>query len=634
MIQISARRNQSISFFLAVMLMLTAMSGCAPGGGNAQSGQPGEAGAQASAAESFALPQESHYEVVVVGGEPEGIAAALASARSGKKTLLLEKGPVLGGLWTLGWLNFFDMNQGPEGELLTQGIFKEFYDALGDAFDVDEAAAYFAEVTSREPMLDVALNTDYGNPVLQPGTAAKVLTCLEMGSSIVYGERFIDATADGDLSAASGVPFTLGGEDYGRAGQNMAVTLVFKVKDVRWNTVFFYNNWQRLLSKLNSGWGDAQAGAKKKLAWGYGQEALSYVPHDSMTRFRGPNLARQENGDILINALLIFAVDPLDPASVAGGIQRGQEELPYILEFMRENFAGFENAALVAAAPRLYVRESRHIRGEYRLTITDVLENRDHWDRIAQGSYPVDLQSSQPEDLGDVIGKPEIYSIPFRCLVPLEVDNLLTVGRSASYDALAHGSARVVPVGVAAGEAAGVAAGLSIDRQMSFRQLSRSSLVIGELQQELIRRGAHLEEFESPRIADMDHWAYDGLAVMRELGLASGGYTNQYNLEITAEYWDIQRILTRVEARIRQLQPAAALDTVRFDNTPLTRRDMLNKAVRMLQLEEDADPANPLCRAGILTEEVIQRMEPMDQKPTFGELYWLGARLFAHSMSQ
>ncbi|HCP15176.1 MAG TPA: hypothetical protein DIT32_05320 [Peptococcaceae bacterium] len=199
---------------------------------------------------------------------------------------------------------------------------------------------------------------------------------------------------------------------------------------------------------------------------------------------------------------------------------------------------------------------------------------------------------------------------------------------------MAHGSARVVPVGVAAGEAAGVAAGLSIDRQMSFRQLSRSSLVIGELQQELIRRGAHLEEFESPRIADMDHWAYDGLAVMRELGLASGGYTNQYNLEITAEYWDIQRILTRVEARIRQLQPAAALDTVRFDNTPLTRRDMLNKAVRMLQLEEDADPANPLCRAGILTEEVIQRMEPMDQKPTFGELYWLGARLFAHSMSQ
>jgi len=179
-----------------------------------------------------------------------------------------------------------------------------------------------------------------------------------------------------------------------------------------------------------------------------------------------------------------------------------------------------------------------------------------------------------------------------------------------------------------------VAAGLSIDRQMSFRQLSSSSLVIGELQQELIRRGAHLEEFESPRIADMDHWAYDGLAVMRELGLASGGYTNQYNLEITAEYWDIQRILTRVEARIRQLQPEAALDTVRFDNTPLTRRDMLNKAVRMLQLEEDADPADPLRRAGILTEEVIQRMEPMDQKPTFGELYWLGARLFAHSMSQ
>lgn len=625
--QITRLIKKAICLSLAGLLLLMAAAGCAadgPGSGTS---------AGDSSPSGFVLPAESHYQVVVAGGEPEGIAAALAAARSGKKTLLLEKGPVLGGLWTLGWLNFFDMNEGADGELLTQGIFKEFYDALGDAFDVDEAAAYFAEVTAKEPLLDVALNTGYGEPVLQPGAEASVLTALEIGERKVYAERFIDATADADLSAASGVPFTLGAEDYGRAGQKMAVTLVFKVKGVRWGQVFLYNNWQRLLNRLNRRWGDAQAGAKSRLAWGYGASALSYVPQDPLTRFRGPNLARQKNGDVLINALLIFDVDPLDAQSLNEGIRRGQAEIPYIIEYMRQNFAGFGNAKLAGTAPRLYVRESRHILGAYRLTITDVLENRDQWDRIAQGSYPVDLQSSQPDDLGDVIGKPEIFSIPFRCLVPLGVDNLLTVGRSASFDSLAHGSARVVPVGVAAGEAAGTAAALSLDQQVTFRQMSRSEPMIQALQQELVRRGAHLEEFQPPRIADMDHWAYDGLAAMRALGLASGGYANQYNLDGTAEYWDIRRILSRVGERIRQIRPEAPLSQAVFDDTPLTRRDMLSKAAAMLQLQPGPDPAEALIQAGILTEDILAHMVPLEQKPSFGELYWLGARIYEHSIN-
>lgn len=625
MIQITSRIKNIISLSLAGwLLLLTVATGCTADGPNRGVSAVG------SSPGGFVLSAESHYEVVVAGGEPEGIAAALAAARSGKKTLLLEKGPVLGGLWTLGWLNFFDMNEGPDGEMLTQGIFKEFYGALGDAFDVDEAAAYFAEVTAKEPLLDVALNTGYGEPVLQPGTDAQVLSALDIEGRKVYAERFIDATADGDLSAACGVPFTLGAEDYGRIGQKMAVTLVFKVQGVRWSEVFLYNNWQRLLSRLNRSWGDAQAGAKSKLAWGYGELALNYVPQDPLTRFRGPNLARQDNGDVLINALLIFEVDPLDPQSVDEGIRRGQAEIPHIIDYMQQNFAGFGKAELAGTAPRLYVRESRHIRGEYRLTITDVLENRDQWDRIAQGSYPVDLQSSQPDDLGDVIGKPEIYSIPFRCLVPLKVDHLLTVGRSASFDSLAHGSARVVPVGVAVGEAAGTAAALSIDHQVTFRLLSRSQPLIQALQQELVRRGAQLDEFQPPRIADMDHWAYDGLAVMRELGLASGGYTNQYHLDGTAEYWDIKRILTRVGERVRQLRPDAGLSLPAFDDTPLTRRDMLNKAASMMHLQPGSEPAEAMVQAGILTEDILDQMGPMDQKPAFGELYWLGARIYEH----
>ena len=89
----------------------------------------------------------------------------------------------------------------------------------------------------------------------------------------------------------------------------------------------------------------------------------------------------------------------MDEESKAEGIRRGEEEIPYLIDFMRKNFIGFENVEYVDHAPRLYVRETRHIQGEYRLTITDVLENRDHWDRIGHGSYPVDVQPTGPRTI-------------------------------------------------------------------------------------------------------------------------------------------------------------------------------------------------------------------------------------------
>jgi hypothetical protein len=636
-------RQKSFLLCLIIGVLCVVLAGCA--GNDASAGPPSAQG------DDFTLPRESHYEVVVVGGEPEGIAAALAAARSGKKTLLIEEGPALGGLWTLGWLNFFDMNYGPEGELLTRGIFEEFYEALGNGFDIEEAIEYFAEVTQAEPLLDVALNTKLGQPFLRSGSQenpeveegpvsqenailkeSPVLYRLdtEMGQQI-YGKRFIDATTDADLAAACGVPYTIGGEDYGQPQENQAATLVFRLKNVSWPKIFLYNNTQRLLGKLNPGWGDAQSGAKSDVAWGYGQQALTYQPHDAGIRLRGPNIAKAPNGQVLLNALLIFGVDPLDEESKAAAIKRGQAELPYIIDFLRSSCPGFADAKLDDTAPRLYIRESRHIEGEYRLTITDVLENRDQWDRIALGSYPVDIQPVSPDSLGDVIGKPVKYSIPFRCLVPLGVENLLVVGRSASYDSLAHGSARVVPVGVAAGEAAGVAAGLSLDRKQNFRQLSRDEQAITSLQEELLNRGAYLQEFGEIRNTVMDHWAYGGLVVMRSLGLASGGYNNDYRLDNQAEAWDVQRIFTRVQARISQLEPEAQFGTMALDQAFVSRQDMLKAAADLLRLtKQDTkdDAAALLQQKGLLSQEYINRLQPLDQKPTFAELYWLGAQIY------
>ncbi len=220
-------------------------------------------------------------------------------------------------------------------------------------------------------------------------------------------------------------------------------------------------------------------------AWGY-KDMKDYPPmNKERVAMRGLNIGRQNDGTMLINALQIFGIDGTDPKSKEEAFQLGKEELPHIVDYMKKKYPEFAGIELDATAPELYVRETRHIQGEYRLSIIDVLENRDQWDRIAFGSYPVDIQRMSPADTGAVVTVPQQYAVPFRSIVPLKVDGLLVVGRSASFDTLPHGTARVIPVGMATGEAAGAAVKIAKEKGLTFRQMAANKDAITLLQETL-----------------------------------------------------------------------------------------------------------------------------------------------------
>ena len=388
------------------------------------------------------IPREEgvEYDVIVVGGDPEGVCAAVSAARNGLKTLLIEDDEALGGLMTLGKLNFIDICESRDGSILTQGLFMEFYNAVGGtAFDVETAKQFFYDWVNNEENATLKLNTAFLEPVMDGNKIVGVVV-EEDGQQVTYtASRVIDATVDADVAAAAGAPYTIAGEDIGEKDRHMGVTLVFELSGVDWDKVVDY-----LENDDNEG-----TGATEKTAWGYTREGYAYEPQDTLMRLRGFNAARQDNGNVLINALIIFGVDAMSEDSKAEGIARAQKELEYIVPYVQQNFVGFENAQLVGTASQLYVRESRHIIGEYQLTIDDVLENRDQWDKIAIVAYPADIQPTAGQTYGTVIGSPDRYAIPFRCLVPLDVENMLVIGRSSSYTSLAAGSARVIPVGMA-----------------------------------------------------------------------------------------------------------------------------------------------------------------------------------------
>jgi len=481
------------------------------------------------------IPNALEYDLIVYGSSPEGIAAATVGGEKGLKVLLVDEKEELGGLMTSGRLNFIDMNYDKNGLLLTQGIFSRFYDTVGgNAFEIEKAKEVFKTF-----LIDGDVHVEQGIELLQvneENEKIKSIIIKKDNKEIKYeGKFFIDASPDGDLAAMAKVPFTLFGEDVRKKDSLMGVTLVFELENVNWPKVFTFLNYNRLQGKRNN---DERQfyGGSLNTAWGYSIEGYKYETKDENMRLRGLNAAKQEDGGVLINALIIFGVDPLDPKSKELALTRGLNELEYIVPYLNENFSGFENAKLKDVAEELYVRESRHFITEYILTIDDVLENRNFPDQIAVASYPVDIQPTVPGDFGKIVGNPDRYGIPYGSILPKEYTNLLLAGKHAGYSSLAAGSARVMPVGMVTGEAAALAVVVAVEDQTDLRAINGNIDLIEKLQDKIRENNGYIENREiiNPLL---DEYAYGEMKKLRRIGILSGGYHNEYSFSEIVNKW-------------------------------------------------------------------------------------------------
>lgn len=591
-------------------------------------------------------PKDS-YDTIVVGTDPEGVAAAVSAARNGLKTLLVDgrDREILGGLMTLGWLNTIDLNQdteqsyipGTKVPLLNKGIFQEFYDMLeGTSFDVTTATNAFHKLVGNEPNIDVLLQTKSMAPIVKKGTDSDLvegisLTTEDGKAYEVKAPTVIDATQDADIAAAAGVPFTIGREDLGDKETKMAVTVVFRMKNVDADV------WQKIRKYLDND-GLPGTGSDERSAWGYVDFNSKYEPvNKERVRVRGPNIGRQNDDTALLNMIQIFGIDGADPKSRTEAYELAKSELPNIIDFFKKNYPEFANVEVDIhdLAPELYVRETRHMQGMYRLTMIDVLDNRDQWDRIGFGSYTVDIQRTGPKDNGQEVMKPIKYAIPFRSIVPQQVDGLLVVGRSASYDTLPHGSARVIPTGMAEGEAAGAASKLAIDNKLTFRKLAESKELIAKLQDTLNKQGMDIKPYtlkQNPPY--MSHKTYPGLKMAIYFNLAAGRGEKGIDFELDKEA-NPQRIVNQLNA-IKKIvtakgtnymkgNPNDALAVVKGDakTEPLTLTQAAYSITKAVGLNVAADKAvAELQTKKLLSKETIAMIA--DQKKlTYGEVYML-----------
>lgn len=459
---------------------------------------------------------DDEYDVIVFSAEPEGITAAISAARNNKKVLLLEKRDGPGGLMTYAMLNTIDMNIDENGRLLSKGIFEEFYAKVGNrtSFDVKTAKKAFEEMLEAEENI----TTVYNVGEIEVGSDGNEIKYVIADGKKYVASLYIDCTQDAEISVKAGVEYVIGWEDVNEENRSMSATLVIAMDNV---------DWKKCCESIKKA-GLPNTGYTEDSIWAFGDITKKYVPNQPHMRLKALNIGLQDDGTVLINSLQVINADMLDEKAKEKAYDRCVKEAEYVAAFIKANVPGFENAKLAGVAPELYVRETRHIIGEYRLTVKDILESTYSYNAICMASYPIDVQTTSIYDFGYIVGAPNKYYIPMATVVPKGYTNLMTIGRSGSYTSIAAGSARVIPTGMTLAQAAGVMSAVCIEKRINLQELLANYEVKREILSRMKLQGMYIEKDPKP-VVDTEGQYYDFIIEMCELGILSLGYENTFN---------------------------------------------------------------------------------------------------------
>jgi ribulose 1,5-bisphosphate synthetase/thiazole synthase len=410
----------------------------------------------------------SRHDVIIVGGGTAGVAAAVAARRNGADAILIERYGFLGGTMTAGLVNPFMTFHAGEEQII-QGIFQEILDRLESLNGYDERTKAFDNevmklVTDQMVMeagVKLLLHTYVVDAIMQENTIRGVEIYNKSGRQAILGKVVVDASGDGDVAVMAGAVYEKGRKE---DGLTQPMTLNFKMGGVDVEKMPAEREINRLFEEAKS---------KGKVR----------IPRENVLWF--PTIRK---GEVHFNTTRVVKADGTKVEDLTYAEVEGRRQMVELVRFLKEKVSGFEDAYLLMSGTQIGIRETRRIIGEYVLTGEDIVEAKKFKDVVARGSYPIDIHS--PTGEGTVIKSPPFdssYDIPFRCLVPKRIDNLLIAGRCVSGTHEAQAAIRVIPIVVAIGQAAGTAAALAARLDTPPRELD-----VSLLQKTLRDQGANL----------------------------------------------------------------------------------------------------------------------------------------------
>ncbi|MBB6023271.1 ribulose 1,5-bisphosphate synthetase/thiazole synthase [Paenibacillus sp. JGP012] len=437
-------------------------------------------------------------DVIVVGGGPAGIAAAIAAGRQGARVVLIERYGFVGGMSTAAmvypWMTFHT----EQGEQVIRGIAQEIVDRLqacgGSPGHLRDTVGFVHSVTPYDPavyqvvaaeMLKEAgvrllLHSFVDDVAVVDDRVEGVRVTSKSGQLELQAKVFVDASGDADVAYLAGAAIAKGREE---DSQSQPMTMKFRMRGVNLERVkqYMQEHPEDFYEKTPFAELDTIPLTGVSGFYSHWKKAAVPIRRDQVLFFTGP-----AEDEVLINCTRVQGLDATDVMDLTVAEQEGRKQVLMIAEFLRRDVPGFERASISAVAPQIGIRESRRVIGHYALTQEDVVAGRKFDDVIARSGYPVDIHDPSGQGVtAAFIQGDGAYDIPYRCLLSQNISNLLAAGRCISTTHEAHATTRLTPSCMATGEAAGTAAALAVKLK-----LAPAMLPISLLQTELRRSGA------------------------------------------------------------------------------------------------------------------------------------------------
>ncbi|MDZ4716905.1 MAG: FAD-dependent oxidoreductase [Roseiflexaceae bacterium] len=409
------------------------------------------------------LPIFDRADVVVLGAGSAGCTAAIAAARTGADTLLVERYGFLGGTSTMVLDTFYGFYiPGNDAQRVVGGLPWEIVERLrARGMIIERPSSYGAgqAVTYDPPTLQVV----WEQTALEAGVRLRLHTfCVDVlksddgqirglvvagksGLGVIEGRVFIDSSGDADLCFRAGAPFQPAGED----GPAQSLTTTFRIANVD----------QDRAEKVKR----ADLTAMMREA---NQDGSFHLPREEGSVHRTPL-----SGVVATNMTRVAYVDGTDPAVLTNAEVDGRSQAIEYARFLRERVPGYEHSFLINFSTQIGIRETRRVYGEYRLTREDVLSAQSFDDAIARCGAPIEDHHPGSDTRWEYVPSGRTYDIPLRCLLPRELTNVLIAGRCLSATHDAHASVRSMGQCMAMGQAVGTVAGLAVNGAVAPRDL-------------------------------------------------------------------------------------------------------------------------------------------------------------------
>ncbi len=431
-----------------------------------------------------------NYDVLVCGGGPAGLSAGFAAARMGAKTLIVEQFNCLGGVATAGGHGHICLySSWGSDERVVGGIIWELakrteatgYGVCNNSnadFEV-EGMKLVLEQMAAECNAELLYHSFVADSVVKDGRTVGIVVQNKNGRQQLMADRIIDSTGDGDVAARAGCSFDVGDDDNGLC---QPVTLMFTIGGVDWARVEEFRRQYKEKHGSDHNW------------WKLERVYEEATRNGDMRPFQTGNMGwwwtPTRPDQVGINFTHINHIDATKAEDLTKATIEGRKQAYETIEVYRKYIPGMEKCHMVSTPCTIGIRETRRIRGLYTLTKEDVVGMRRFDDSIGWGSFYIDIHSVSGPGMDKKTYYPEKgfkYQIPYRIMLPKDVDNLLVAGRCASCTHEALGSLRVMPQCGVMGQAAGVAAVISLRNKISPRNIN-----IEQLQSELGGQGCIL----------------------------------------------------------------------------------------------------------------------------------------------